>query len=120
MFEVWGRKGKDNLVDMELDFILRSENDISIISVDEWVRRCRGAVVHGRLYDIRAARPCGGTKCIRQGFSEGDKISVIRSTEVIADCSVKQWRWIRILSISHQPENGIQKKRRAQEIRNTR
>lgn len=62
MYEVWGRKGEDNLVDVELDSILRSEDNVRIISVDEWVRRYRSAVVHGRLHVICAARPEGTDK----------------------------------------------------------
>ena len=57
MFEIWGCKGEDNLVNVELDSIWRSEGDVSIFDVDKWVRRCRSAVVHGRLDVICAARP---------------------------------------------------------------
>ena len=59
MFEIWGREGEDNLVDVELDSVWRSEDDVSIFNVDKWVR-CRSAVVHGvhgRLDVICAARP---------------------------------------------------------------
>ena len=60
MFEVWGCKGEDNLVDVELDSIWRSEDDVSVVNVDKWVRRwCRSAVVHARarLHVIFSEKP---------------------------------------------------------------
>ena len=57
MFEIWRREGEDNLVNVELDSIWRSEDDVSIFNVDKWVRRCRSGVVHGRLDVMCAARP---------------------------------------------------------------
>lgn len=56
MFEVWGHKGEDNLVYVELDSILRSKDNVSVVSVDPWVRRCRGTVGHGGLHVLCAAR----------------------------------------------------------------
>lgn len=64
MFEIWGRIAEEKLVDVKLDSIMRSQDDVSIVSFDEWVTGCRSAVDHGRLHVLYATRPGGGTRCI--------------------------------------------------------
>jgi hypothetical protein len=84
VFEVWRRiVGGGKLVDVEFDSILRSQDDVNIVSVDEWVRRCGSAVVHGRLHVLCTARPGGAEEKILVKRKRRD----IRSTEVIDDCS---------------------------------
>jgi hypothetical protein len=72
VFEVWGHEGEDNLVDVELDSILRSQGDVSIVSVDEWVRRCRSAVDHGRDCTFKLY----AQQALEVGLSAKDKILV--------------------------------------------